>query len=219
MTTARFSSPAAVLLALGRSDDSRRPSLRSLLFAIALVAPVYGLALGCWDLSGERWRYALFAAIKLPLMILATGALCMPGFFVLTTVLGLRAQFARAAHAILASQAAVAFALASLAPVTLFIYVCGVSHAQALVAAGLMFLVATLAGQAVLWRHYRPLVAISRRHLLMLGYWLISYVFVGMQMGWMLRPFVGTPGTVPSFFREEPFSNAYVVIFRLVFGR
>ena len=44
------------------------------------------------------------------------------------------------------------------------------------------------------------------------------FSLVGMQMGWMLRPFVGTPGRPVTFFREEPFSNAYVVIARLVFG-
>ena len=48
--------------------------------------------------------------------------------------------------------------------------------------------------------------------------WLILYAFVGIQMGWMCRPFVGAPTLEPSFFRAEPFSNAYVVIAHLVFG-
>ena len=52
----------------------------------------------------------------------------------------------------------------------------------------------------------------------MLWGWLIAYTFVGIQMGWMLRPFVGTPGIPVTFFRQEPFTNAYVVIAKLVFG-
>ena len=52
----------------------------------------------------------------------------------------------------------------------------------------------------------------------MLMIWVGLYAFVGMQMGWMLRPFIGDPGLPVAFFRQEPFSNAYVVIARLIFG-
>jgi hypothetical protein len=56
------------------------------------------------------------------------------------------------------------------------------------------------------------------RHRLMATAWLVLYAFVGIQMGWMLRPFVGSPDRRPAFFRPEPFSNAYVVVARLIFG-
>lgn len=37
-------------------------------------------------------------------------------------------------------------------------------------------------------------------------------------MGWILRPFVGSPDIPVSFFRAEAFSNAYVVVARLILG-
>ena len=109
-------------------------------------------------------------------------------------------------------------ALASLGPVTRFVYTSGISHNGAILFNAGMFTLATAMAQVVLWRRYRDLIRKNRRHLLMLWGWLIGYAFVGVQMGWMLRPFVGTPGTPVTFFREEPFSNAYVVIVRLVSG-
>jgi hypothetical protein len=42
--------------------------------------------------------------------------------------------------------------------------------------------------------------------------WLVIYVFVGVQMGWVLRPFVGHPDLPVQFFREEAWGNAYVEV-------
>ncbi len=43
----------------------------------------------------------------------------------------------------------------------------------------------------------------------MLYTWIVIYVFVGIQMGWVLRPFIGDPRTPVQFFREGSWSNAY----------
>jgi hypothetical protein len=50
----------------------------------------------------------------------------------------------------------------------------------------------------------------------MLWTWLGLYVFVGIQMAWVLRPFVGAPGQPVQFFRPESWVNAYEVVLRLV---
>lgn len=42
--------------------------------------------------------------------------------------------------------------------------------------------------------------------------------FVGVQMGWTLRPFVGSPGIPGAFFREDSYTNAYVAVARVVLG-
>lgn len=196
----------------------RRIDARSALLLILLASPLYGLAMGSYHLSTDRALYAIFAAIKLPLMITATTALCLPGFFALTTVLGLRADLRASIRAILCGQAAFAAFLASLAPVTLLVYISGVSPRGALLTSGVAFAVATLIAQAVMWSRYRPLIAASPRHLALLCYWLAAYVFVGIQMGWLLRPFVGSLGVAPSFLRDEPLSNAYIIVWRLVRG-
>lgn len=209
--------PAPGLLAALRRPE-REIGTRQALRLIVLSGPLYGLAMGSYHLSPDRALYAIFAAIKLPLMITATTALCLPGFFALTTVLGLRADLRDSIRAILCGQAAFATTLASLAPVTLLAYVSGVSPRGALLTSGAMFAVATLVAQSVMWARYRPLIARSPRHLALLGYWLAAYVFVGIQMGWMLRPFVGTLGVAPTFLRDEPLSNAYMIVWRLVWG-
>ena len=211
----------AFLRALG---DTRLPdrSPRALILAIVLAGAVYGAFMGSFAFSAERAPLVLYAAAKVPLLLLATTLVCLPAFLVLNTLLGLRADFGRAMRAILAGQAALALALASLGPVTRFAYSSGATHRGALLFNAAMFTVATAAAQAVMLRRYRPLTAdpvVGPRHRLMLWTWVLLYVFVGIQMGWMLRPFVGSPGLPVTFFRQEPFSNAYVMIVRLVLGR
>ena len=39
---------------------------------------------------------------------------------------------------------------------------------------------------------------------------------VGIQMAWLLRPFVGNPDLPVQFFRREGFGNAYEVVVRLI---
>jgi hypothetical protein len=51
----------------------------------------------------------------------------------------------------------------------------------------------------------------------MLWTWLVLYVFVGIQMAWILRLFVGAPGAPVEFFRRESWENAYVVVARLIY--
>jgi len=40
----------------------------------------------------------------------------------------------------------------------------------------------------------------------------VLYVFVAVQLAWVLRPFVGSPNVPTRFFRENAWSNAYGVV-------
>jgi hypothetical protein len=80
-----------------------------------------------------------------------------------------------------------------------------------------MFGFASLTAQLLLVGYYRPLVARSEKHRWLLRIWFVLYAFVGIQMAWVLRPFVGDPGAPVEFFREDSWGNAYEVVFRLIF--
>jgi hypothetical protein len=208
---------------LGRRGSVELPRQWWVLPLLVLATgPIYGAFMGSYSVATlDRWLLVVYAAVKVPLLIFVTTAVCLPGFFVLNTVLGLRNDFGRAMRAIFAGQAAMTVALASLGPITKVAYMSGLTHRGALLFNAAMFTVATAVAQLIMFRRYRELIVSPEtgpRHRLMLWMWVVLYVFVGMQMGWMLRPFVGSPGLGVSFFREEPFTNAYVVILRLVFG-
>lgn len=173
----------------------------------------YGAAMGMF---GARALQALYSGLKVPLLLGVTSLVCLPNFFVVNTLLGLRDDFKFALRGVLAAQATMAVALAALAPLTLWVYASIRDYDFAILLNGLFFLVATLVGQVTLTRHYRPLVARDPRHRLGKGAWLTLYVFVAIQLAWVLRPFVGSPGLGVSFLRENAWSNAYVEVFERV---
>ena len=79
-----------------------------------------------------------------------------------------------------------------------------------------MFAVASMSAQWLLRREYRPLIVRHPAHRWMLRTWIVIYVFVGIQMGWALRPFIGNPRAPVQFFREDSWSNAYVVVLEMI---
>ena len=79
-----------------------------------------------------------------------------------------------------------------------------------------MFAVASISAQWLLRRDYRPLIERHPAHRWMLRTWIVIYVFVGIQMGWVLRPFIGNPRAPVQFFREDSWSNAYVVVLEMI---
>lgn len=176
---------------------------------VACGGVVYGLAMGSF---GVRALQALFSATKVPILLSLATLVCLPNFYVVNTLLGLRDDFAAACRGVFAAQATLAVTIASLSPVTLVLYASSADYDLAIVGNGVAFLVGTVAGQVTLQRHYRALIALNPRHRLGRFAWVVLYVFVAIQLAWVLRPFVGSPNIPTRFFREDAWSNAYVVV-------
>ena len=186
---------------------------------IVVFGGAYGAVMGSFGgVTGERIWQVIFSASKVPILLLATFAIALPSYFVLNTLLGLRNDFAEALRALLAGQAGLTIILAALAPLTAFWYASTASYQKALLFNGLMFAVASASSQIVLGGYYRRLVLRNAKHRWMLRVWLFLYAFVGIQMAWVLRPFVGTPNEPTQFIRSDVWSNAYVIVFRLVWN-
>lgn len=201
----------------------RRELLRLTAYAIAF-ALLYGAVMGSYaGFSGRHSRddlllQMIFSALKAPLLLAATCLVSLPSFFILNTLCGVRDDFAEAARAITATQAGVSVILASLAPLTFVWYLTSLDYPAAILFNATMFAVASVAGQKLLHGHYRRLIACNRRHRILMWVWLGLYAFVGIQMGWMLRPFIGSPDAAVEFLRKEPLDNAYIIVGRLIVG-
>lgn len=189
----------------------------TLLVCILLFGLTYGAVMGSYaGLRGEFWLQAVYSAIKVPLMLIATFSISLPSFFVLNTLLGLRCDFPLALRAVMATQAALAVVLASLAPLTSFCYLSGVTYSTAVGLNGVMFAIASFSAQLVLRGYYRPLITRRPAHRWMVRVWAVLYMLVGIQMAWILRPFIGDPTSRVEFFRHDRWDNAYLIVGRLV---
>jgi len=191
------------------------PGLHVLARLLAAGGFLYGAVMGSY---GGPTLQIIYAGFKVPLLVVVSTIVCLPSFWVLHLLLGLREDFREAVLAVLAGQATLALCLAALAPLTVVGYLSIDSYRLAVLGNGVPFLLATIGAQVTMTRHYRRLVARRPRHALTRNAWLALYVFVAVQAAWVLRPFVGAPGLPVSFFREEAWDNAYVRVFRAIVG-
>lgn len=194
----------------------------ALMVMTLVFAAVYGAVMGSFGLitTGQTrlLGYTVVVAAKTPVLLLATYVICLPSFYVINSLFGLRQDFGQALSAVLGTLAALSIMLAALAPVTAFFYANVDYYDAAILFNGLLFAVAVLASVTVVRRYYAPLIARNRQHLGMMTLWFVMYVFVAIQMAWTLRPFVGDPNPdIPVvILRSQEIDNAYTELFRLM---
>lgn len=182
------------------------------LAVIAGSGGAYGAVMAAFGgVSGERVWMVAFGAVKVPMLFVATMALAIPCFAVLNLLAGLGADWRRVWRALVDYQVAVALQLGALAPVTFFLNLVESDYRVAQAWSTLMFAIAAWNARLVLLRAYAPLEAASPAHRNLRRVWFVLYAFVGLQMGWDLRPFVGSPDMGVAFFRQH-IGNAWIEV-------
>ena len=199
-------------------EGSTRKALVDLVKVLCLSGMFYGCIMGSFaGVFGDRIFQVIFSAVKVPILLIVTFCLSLPFFFVLNTLYGLREDFRKVLRSLLATQACVTIILMSLSPLTALWYFSFDSYRTAILVNFIMFSFAASSSQIVLRRFYKPLARRNPMHLKLLKFWIIIYGFVGVQMGWVLRPFIGNPNTQVQFFREEAWGNAYLELLKIIF--
>jgi hypothetical protein len=209
----------AALRGEGVAGSDVRPtrSLGELALIATVAAMGYGAIMGSYAaVYGGPMKQMLFGAIKAPMLLMVTALLTLPSFIVINTLLGLRRDLGQVLHAMASAQAVVAIILLSCAPLTLVWYASVHDYDQAILFNGFVFAIASFGAQKPLRKRYAPLIARNRTHATLLKVWLVVYAFVGIQMGWVLRPFIGKPDAPAEFFRADKWDNAYVIVVRLI---
>lgn len=179
---------------------------------IVLCGGAYGAVMASYNgIAGERALMVVFGAIKVPLLFLATMAISIPCFYVLNLLAGLGNDFKTVWQGLVDYQLSIALQLLALAPVTAFSNVIYGDYRTAQMWSTLIFAVASWNARRSLDACYKPLLAKNPAHATMRRFWFFLYAFVGIQMGWDLRPFVGHPEMEIQFFRDH-IGNAYMEV-------
>jgi len=184
---------------------------------IALGAGLFGAATGSWRSAGQ----AVFTGIKFPLIMLLTmaGNGLLNGM--LAPLLGLNLNFRQALVAVLMSFTVTAVLLGSLSPLMAFLVwntppmgTSATAYRVVLLTQVAAIALAGLAGNARLLQfleHHSERPAVARRVFLA---WLAVNLFLGAQLSWNLRPFIGSPGLPVEFLRSNAFEgNFYEAVF------
>lgn len=204
--------PAEVAASCREDRDIRAITLTSL-GAIALGSAVFGGVIGSF--RGEA--QILYAAIKVPLAMLITLALCVPAFHALAAVLGRPWPMRSIIALALASAGRSSLLLLAFAPVLWLLIDLGLAYHASSVAAGLAYAASGLAALGVL---VRGIGAGQGRGLTAVAFVAVFFA-VGGQAAWILRPYLGRPSAkVVPFLRapEGSFADALVRSCRSALG-
>ena len=182
-----------------RNDRDVASIARTALVTLALAATAFGAAVGSW----RGGKQIAFAAIKMPIGILATLALAAPAFYVLTAIFGRPWQLRPVLSLVLAAGARFALVLLAMTPPLWLAIDFGAPYHAIKLVATLAYGAAGLAGLEVLVRGLGDSDAAGRR--MTIGLFVGVFLLIGGQNAWVLRPYLGTPGSsdITLFTRER----------------
>jgi hypothetical protein len=174
-----------------------RPKLRHAVVTIVGLAAFFGLVAGSYSGPAQ----ALSSAIKLPFLFFATFLVCFPAFFVVQVLVGSRLRLVQVIVLVFTSLALTSVLLAAFVPITLFFLVTGANyyfqHLLNIAIAGVSGLFGVYALHEGLSLVCEKRGVYPRKALTIMRAWAVLFAFVGIQLAWNLRPFLGD--------RSEPF--------------
>jgi len=182
-----------------------------LLAAIVLLSAFYGVMMGI--ASGLPFMVA--SAVKVPILYLLTLVICYPVLYVVNVLMGSRLSFIQSLALILMALALNCILLASCAPIVVFFTITGADYEFLKLLHVLIFAFSGLWGMIALWRGLQTMCEKSnlypRQAIRILRVWVLVFGFVGSQMAWSLRPFVGSPEMPFQVFRKQE-GNFYAAV-------
>ena len=189
--------------------------MRAMLVSGVVFLALYGAVMGS---THSLWQ-ALSSAVKLPILFLATLVVCSPTLYFFNLIFGSNQSLTQNFALILTALTVTAVLLLSFAPIVLF-FLLTTSDYQffKLLNVG-VFTIAGIVGVTFLGQGMRIVSASGKEgagaRWIVVRLWILIYAFVGSQMAWTLRPFIGAPGLQFELFRQlggSFYANVFVSI-------
>jgi hypothetical protein len=189
-------SPGEVAKACHDDEDLAAIAANALV-TIVVGAVLFGAAVGSW----HGGRQIGFSAMKLPLVTVATLALCVPAFYAIAAVFGRPWPLRAVVSLMLVAGARFSLVLLAATPVIWLTVNLGAHYHVVKLLAALAYALAGLTALGLLLRGLGDGPGKKATIALFIGVFLL----IGGQTAWILRPYIGTPNRaeVALFTRER----------------
>jgi hypothetical protein len=176
--------------------------MRAMLISSIAFLALYGAVMGS---THSLWQ-ALSSAAKLPILFLATLVVCSPTLYFFNILFGSDQSLTQNIALILTAITVTAVLLLSFAPIAMFFLLTTSNYQFFKLLNVAVFIAAGGMGVLFLSQGMRVVSAAGQegagaRHSV-LRLWILVYAFVGSQMAWTLRPFIGAPSMSFELFRQ-----------------
>jgi hypothetical protein len=176
---------------------------------------VYGVVMGCYN----GWEQAISSGIKVPVFLTLTLLVCFPVFYIIQFVLGSKLGFSHMLNVILNGFLMVSLIMLAFAPIVIFFLITGDNYAFIKLLHVAIFSVSGFFGAKTMVEALRYCCEKSKVYpkvgVVVFRFWVVILAFVGMQLAWNLRPFIGNRGMKFQLFRERE-GNFYLSVIHSV---
>lgn len=195
--------------------------LRWYILAIVMLAGFYGLTMGSMGMTSDLQKGLLqmvTSAVKVPALYMLSVAICFPVLYIVLVLMGARLSFMQTLSLILLALTLNSVLLASCAPILVFFMITGGDYSFIKLVHVSAFAFSGVWAMMALWQGLRAMCEKSdlypRQAINILQVWILIFGFVGTQMAWSLRPFVGSPTMDYEFVRSGREGNFYKAVYR-----
>jgi hypothetical protein len=203
----------------------RAPTLgktAGILFLISIfMSAIYGMVMGATNLlqasqmaPGFKFLMIATTGAKVPILFLLTMVIVLPPIYVSNAYIGSRVSFLQMFTLMISTIAVISTSLASGATIALFFSLTSKSYHFIKLLHFLIFACSGIAGLTFLSKSLMQITARemqSTMKMLFVG-WLIIYAFVGLELSWVLRPYIGNPDESFTLFRQRK-GNIYESVY------
>jgi len=195
-----------------RQGKGLNEKLRAMFISSIVFFALYGAVMGS---THSLWQ-ALSSGLKLPILFLATLIVCAPTLYFFNLIFGSNLSLGQNIGIMLTAITVTAVVLLSFAPIVLFFLLTSSNYQFFKLLNVGVFTVAGIIGVMFLAQGMR-LVDPGRAEgtgarARIVYLWIMAYAFVGSQVAWTLRPFIGSPSMQFELFRQLG-GNFYTNIF------
>jgi len=204
-----------------RRDDQTWDIIRIMCVIAIAMSAAYGAVMGATNLlqSSDLSSFAKFvmitvSAVKVPVLFLLTLVIVIFPIYVSSAFVGTRFTFTQIAGYMVTACCVTSVALASMASVSFFFALTSTSYHFIKLLHVLVFAYAGVTGLTYLGRALDEAATLQGKHAPfgLRIVWLALYSFVGTQLAWVLRPFIGNPDKPFELFRPRS-GNFYESVF------
>jgi len=195
------------------SDEDTFSKVASQYLLLNVCSFLYGVVMGSYN----GFRQAISSGIKVPILFSLALLVCFPAFFIIQHILGSRLGFWQMLKIILSGFVMVALVMVSFAPIVIFFLITGDNYSFLKLLHVAIFGLSGLFGVKTILEALRfscekknvyPKVGVT-----VFRFWILILAFVGMQLAWNLRPFIGSRDLPFELLRKRE-GNFYLTVIR-----
>ena len=176
---------------------------------------IYGVVMGCYN----GLEQAVSSGIKVPAFLTLTLLVCFPVFYIIQFVLGSKLGLLHMLNVILNGFLMVSLIMVAFAPIVIFFLITGDNYAFIKLLHVAIFSVSGFFGANTMVEALRYCCEKSKVYpkvgVVVFRFWVIILAFVGMQLAWNLRPFIGNRNMKFELFRRRE-GNFYLSVIHSV---